>query len=378
MQIREKLLRLTTIDGSLDTLLKGQLRYMNESFEVVGDADDSGRLDAVAAREGIRTVAVPMRRAISPLADLRSLLRLFRLFRRERPLIVHANTPKASLLGMVAAWLARVPHRIYLVTGLRFETTHGALRFVLKTMERITCLCATKVIPEGEGVKATLLRERITRKPLQKIHHGNINGIDIAHFDRTAEVERRAAELRAGSEAFTFLFIGRMVRDKGIEELLAAFDRLAHERDDVRLLLVGNFEDELDPVSPAAKSIIERNPKIRFAGFQSDVRPYLAASDTLVLPSYREGFPNVVLQAGAMGLPCIVTDINGCNEAIIEGRNGTIIPKQDTDALYDAMRRFVADRAATRTMAAAARDLTASRYLQQDVWRATREMYQTL
>lgn len=378
MQNRPKLLRLTTIDGSLDSLLKGQLRYMNESFEVIGVADDSGRLAAVAAREGIRTIAVPMRRAISPLADLRSLWALIRLFRRERPLIVHANTPKASLLGMVAAWCARVPHRIYLVTGLRFETTHGALRFVLKTMERITCLCATKVIPEGEGVKATLLRERITRKPLQKIHHGNINGIDIAHFDRTAEVVQRAAEIRAGSQEFTFLFIGRMVRDKGIEELIAAFDRLSHERDDVRLLLVGKFEDELDPVSPAAKSIIEQNPKIRFAGFQSDVRPYLAASDTLVLPSYREGFPNVVLQAGAMGLPCIVTDINGCNEAIIEGRNGTIIPKQDTEALLDAMRRFVADRDATRTMAAAARDLTASRYLQQDVWRATREMYQTL
>ena len=373
-----KLFRLTTIDQSLFGLLSGQLRFLKQEFEVVAVANDSGILKEVAEREGVRTIGVPMHRAISIAADCRSLVALYKLFRRERPYIVHSNTPKASLLSMVAAWAARVPHRIYLVTGLRFETTHGILRFILKTMERITCLCATKVIPEGDGVKATLLREHITRKPLQKIHHGNINGIDLEHFARTPEVMQRATEIRNGSEDLTFIFIGRMVRDKGINELVAAFDRLNREMPATKLLLVGKFEEELDPVLPETKQIIENNPKIEFAGYQSDVRPFLVASDVAVLPSYREGFPNVVIQAGAMGLAQIVTDINGCNEVVIEGQNGVIIPKQNEQALYDAMRRLATDRELTARMAASARELIATRYRQEDVWAELLKMYKSL
>ena len=374
----QKLIRMTTIDGSLDGLLKGQLRFLAKHFEVIGVANDSGRLEKVAQREGIRTIGVPMHREISLWADCKSLWNLIKLFRKECPHIVHVNTPKASLLGMVAAWVCRVPHRIYYVTGLRFETTHGILRFILKTMERITCLCANKVIPEGDGVKATLLRENITRKPMQKILNGNINGIDLQHFDRTEEVMQAAKNIRQGSKDFTFIFIGRMVRDKGINELVSAFDRLTEQYSDVKLLLVGKFEDELDPVLPQTKERIENNPKIEFVGYQSDVRPFLAASDVAVLPSYREGFPNVVIQAGAMGLAQIVTDINGCNEVVINGRNGLIIPKQDEQALYNAMLQLVGDRALTSQMTTEARELIASRYDQQDLWQAVLEMYQQL
>ena len=372
-----KLFRLSTIDGSLN-FLRGQLEFLNREFEVVAVADDSGVLQEIAEREGVRTIAVPMRREISIAADCRSLVALYKLFRRERPHIVHSNTPKASLLSMVAAWAARVPHRIYLVTGLRFETTHGILRFILKTMERITCLCATKVIPEGDGVKDTLRRENITRKPLQKIHHGNINGIDLEHYARTPEVVQRATEIRDGSEDFTFIFIGRMVRDKGINELVAAFDRLNREIPATKLLLVGKFEDELDPVLPETKQMIENNPKIEFASYQNDVRPFLVASDVAVLPSYREGFPNVVIQAGAMGLAQIVTDINGCNEVVVDGRNGLIIPKQNEEAPYETMRRLATDRELTARMAASAREMVATRFRQQDVWNELLKMYKSL
>lgn len=372
-----KLFRLNTIDWSLN-MLRGQLEFLNREFEVVAVADDSGVLQEVAEREGVRTIAVPMRREISIAADCRSLVTLYKLFRRERPHIVHSNTPKASLLSMVAAWAARVPHRLYLVTGLRFETTHGILRFILKTMERITCLCATKVIPEGDGVKDTLRRENITRKPLQKIHHGNINGIDLEHYARTPEVVQRATEIRDGSEDFTFIFIGRMVRDKGINELVAAFDRLNREIPATKLLLVGKFEDELDPILPKTKQMIENNPKIEFAGYQNDVRPFLVASDVAVLPSYREGFPNVVIQAGAMGLAQIVTDINGCNEVIVDGRNGLIVPKQNEEALYEAMRRLATDRELTAQMAASAHEMVATRFRQQDVWNELLKMYKSL
>lgn len=374
---KPKLLRVTTIDGSLDTLLKGQLRYLNDQFEVVGLANDSGRLDKVGKREGIRTIAVPMHREISFLADLWSLWQLIRVFRREHPQIVHANTPKGSLLAMLAAWLTRVPHRVYTVTGLRFETATGNFRHVLKLMERITCFCATKVIPEGDGVKRTLLREKITSKFLQKIHNGNINGIDLEYFNRTPEVMAKAKTLcRAG--VITFVFIGRLVRDKGINELAEAFDRLTQERNNVRLMLVGYFEDELDPVEYTTRKIIDKNPQIEFMGYQLDVRPFLAVSDVLVLPSYREGFPNVLLQAGAMGLPVIVTDVNGADEVINDGKNGLIIPRRDTIALYMAMQRLVVDQLLRNQMAADARSVIAKCFDQKDVWQATLEMYKSL
>ena len=373
-----KLLRLTTVDISLNSLLKGQLRYLSQYFDVVGVAADTGVLQQVSEREGVRVVDVPMHREISLWADCKSLWALVKLFRRERPDIVHANTPKASLLGMVAAALCRVPNRIYTVTGLRFETTQGVLRFVLKTMERITCLCATKVIPEGDGVKSILLRERITRKPMQKVLNGNINGVDLEWYDRTESVMQRAAEVRGDSTDFTFVFIGRIVRDKGINELVEAFSRLANERSDVRLMLVGRFENDLDPLPQHTKEQIESNERISFVGYQSDVRPYLVASDVLVLPSYREGFPNVVLQAGAMGLPVIVTDVNGSDEAICSGVNGVIVPKYSSEALYRAMSDMVSDRDATANMVAVAREMVASRFDQKDVWAALANMYKEL
>ena len=373
-----KLIRLMTIDASLYGLLKGQLRYLSDYYEVIGVANDSGWLEKVAEREAIRTIAIPMHREISIWNDLKSLWLLIKLFRRERPYIVHTNTPKASLLGMFAAWIMQVPHRIYLVTGLRFETLHGLPRFILKTMERITCLCATKVIPEGDGVKMTLLREWITCKPMQKIHNGNINGIDLEYFDRTEDVMKRSKQIRNETDNFTFIFIGRMVRDKGINEFVEAFDRLSQEVKEVRLLLVGSFEDNIDPVAPVTKKIIENNVRIKFVGFQPDTRPYLAASDTLVLPSYREGFPNVVLQGGAMSLPCIVTDISGSNEIIVNGQNGIIIPKQNTDALFDAMKYMYEHPQERLAMASCTRKMITSRYRQQDVWKATLDMYKAL
>lgn len=383
---RPKLIRLTTVASSLDGLLRGQLRFLAGSFEVVGVASGEETLKKISAREGVRCVDVPMRREISLRQDLKSLFALIRLFRRERPFIVHANTPKGSLLAMTAAFLTRVPHRIYMVTGLRFETTSGAFRLLLKTMERLTCFFATKVIPEGEGVKATLLRERITRKPLEKIRNGNINGADLEFFKRTPEIEARAAEIRreigAGAGTFVFMFAGRIVRDKGVNELVRAFSALRREcgGDAARLLLLGNFEDALDPVAPETRTEISRENSGIFApGFREDLRPYYAAADAFVLPSYREGFPNAVIQAGAMGIPSIVSDVNGCNEIIVEGENGVVVPARDETALLAAMRRFVDGRAdAVPAMASRSRALIASRYAREDVWAALLDMYQNL
>ena len=372
------LLRITTVDTSLYNLLNGQLKFLNEHYDVVAVSNDTGKLSCVSEREGVRTIAVPMSRTISPFKDLVSLFKLICLFKRERPYIVHANTPKASLLGMIAAWLCRVPNRIYTVTGLRFETTEGIMRFILKTMERITCSCATKVIPEGDGVKATLRKERITGKPLHKILNGNINGVNLEYFDKNDSIMQAAAKIRQSPSDFIFIFVGRIVKDKGVNELVYAFDKLSKEQSHVRLLLLGRFEDKLDPISQVTRRIIDKNDKITFVGYQSDVRPFLAASDVAVLPSYREGFPNVILQAGAMGLPSIVTDISGCNEIIVNGQNGIIVPTRDAESLYDAMRSMSSDVQFTHTLACDARKMIAERFNQFDFWAAMLTEYRSL
>ena len=373
-----KLIRITTISQSLNILLKGQLAFLNNYYEIIGIAFGEEGLQEISQREGIRTINIPISRKISLWEDFQSLALLISLFFKEKPYIVHANTPKASLLSMIAAWITGVPHRIYTVTGLRFETATGNFRHLLLTMEKITCWCATKIIPEGEGVKRTLVRENITSKPLKVILYGNINGVNVESYDRTIHVRLLASKIREEGK-FTFCFVGRIVKDKGINELVLAFVRLTKVYPEVRLLLVGPFERDLDPVSSEIEHIILDHSSISFVGFQQDIRPYLAASDALAFPSYREGFPNVVLQAGAMGLPSIVTDINGCNEIIEDGVNGVIIPPRDEETLYDAMKFFVEHRDTdVRAMAEKARPIIVDRFEQHKVWEALLAEYQSL
>ncbi len=378
---RKKLMRVTTVDLSLDALLRGQLRFLNQYMEVVGVTADTGLLQGVGRREGVRVIDVPMHREISPLNDVRSLVALVRLFRRERPDIVHANTPKGSLLALLAARLTRVPHRLYTVTGLRYQGSRGPMRWLLKTMERLSCLCATRVVPEGQGVLHTLQADRITRKPLSVVYHGNINGIDTSYYAPGAvgmsrDEARRRLKLQAGD--FAFIFIGRIVADKGMNELAECMRRLAPQYPQLRLILVGKFESELDPLKDGNELFFRQSGAVRFVGWQSDVRPFLLAADALVFPSYREGFPNVPMQAGSMGLPGIVTDINGCNEIVKDGLNGRIIRPRDTEALAEGMTWFLDHRAEVERMSRNCRRMIHERYEQRDVWSHLLEMYQRL
>ena len=376
-----KLLRISTVPGSLASLLKGQLKYLSEHYEVVGVSSPGKTLDLVSTREGVRTVGIPMERRIAVLKDVVSLIRLILLFRKERPDIVHSITPKAGLLSMLAAWITRVPVRMHTFTGLVFPTARGKMQRLLILMDKITCSCATHINPEGEGVKRDLMRYGITGKPLHVIGNGNVNGIDLACFhvlNTQDETEKLRYTYKIHSSCFTFCFVGRMVRDKGINELVNAFAKLHSENQNVRLILVGPFEKELDPLLPEVEVLIHQHPGIIYAGYQPDVRPYLAASDALVFPSYREGFPNVVMQAGAMDLPSIVTDINGCNEIIHERENGVIIPPKNENALYGAMKYFTENPQEVNRMAGNARRMIASRYGQQALWRALLEEYRSI
>lgn len=375
---KPKLLRVTTHDISLNGLLKGQLRFLSQYFDVVGVAADTGELQKVAEREGVRVIDVPMHREISLWADLLCLWTLWRLFRRERPDIVHANTPKGSLLSMIAAWMARVPIRIYTVTGLRYQGVTGKFRRLLQSMEKLTCHFATDVIPEGKGVLNALKQDGITQKPLEVVLNGNINGVDTTFFSRQAcqvSKEQVRKQLHIAPDALTFVFVGRIVADKGMNELASCMRQLKGR---CKLILVGSFESTLDPLKGDNEDFFKTSPDVRYVGWQTDIRPYLIAADALVFPSYREGFPNVVLQAGAMDLPAIVTDINGANEIIKDGQNGIIIPPKDEEALYNAMTSFIEEPQRISLMTSKAREMVCTRYSQQDVWNALHERYKKM
>lgn len=377
MSTSKKIIRISTVPLSLETLLQGQLRMLSEQYEVVAVSSPGKELDVVAQREHVRTVAVPMERHISLWKDVKSLCRLIVLFQKEKPDMVHSITPKAGMLAMVAAWITRVPVRMHTFTGLVFPTATGLKQKVLIATDKLTCFCATNINPEGRGVKRDLIKYRITSKPLHIIANGNVNGINLAYFDRTPEVMERVANIRRQG-VFTFCFVGRMVKDKGINELVRAFQKIYEKNRQVCLFLVGPFEKELAPIQPENEEAILHHPGICFMDFQKDVRPFLAASDALVFPSYREGFPNVVLQAGAMGLPAIVTDINGCNEIIRSGQNGTIIPARDERVLQDTMEYYVTHPGEVKQMAKNARPMIAERYEQHIVWEALLKEYREL
>lgn len=377
-----KLIRTATVPESLDILLKGQLKFLSEHFEVLAVSGNNHFLENVQEREGVRVAPLSMERKIAPWSDLQSLIKLYRLFKKEKPQIVHSITPKAGLLSMVAARLAGVPIRIHTFTGLLFPYREGLLQKVLISMDKLLCACATKIIPEGQGVLQDLQKYKISSKPMSVIANGNVNGINTSYFSPDAISTQAKQQLRQSLEIseddFVFIFVGRLVRDKGINELIQAFDKLSKEKKKVKLLLVGDREENLDPLEDKTNEIIKANANIIEAGYRNDVRPYFAVSQALAFPSYREGFPNVVLQAGAMGLPAMVTDINGSNEIIIEGENGVIVPAKNVEVIFETMCRFIEDNSLVERLAQNARKLIVERYDQPLVWNAILEEYSKL
>lgn len=359
-----KIIRSTTVPASLNSFCQGLLHELSSKYEVVALSSPDVALKEIANREHVRTIGVPMARHISPMKDLISLWRLVRAFQKEHPTMVHSMTPKAGLLCMLAAKITKVPVRVHTFTGLVFPTSAGLKRRILMITDAITCRCATHIIPEGEGVKNDLMKYRITCKPMRVLGFGNVRGVDMDFYSRRLEVMAIAEQIR-DKQRFTFLYIGRVVRDKGINELCEAFQLLVGPYS-AKLVIVGSYEDHLDPVSELSRKLIEEHPHIEYVGSKrgNELLAYYAAADCFVLPSYREGFPNTVLEAGAMGLPCIVTDVNGSNEIIEEGVNGLIIPSKDTNALYDAMVKMMADVTMRSRMTNVARNMVAERFEQ--------------
>ena len=384
----KKLIRITTVPISFKVLLKGQLRFMaSNGFDVKGVSSEGEELREVHENEGIVMEAINMSRKITPFQDLKSLWEMWNFLRKEKPQIVHTHTPKAGIIGMLAARLAGVPHRLHTVAGLPLMEATGIKRKILNFVEKLTYSSATRVYPNSKGLYDFILQNNFTQSnKLKIIANGSSNGINTTFFSpaQVSEIEKVALreKLNIHSDDFVFVFVGRIVSDKGINELIKAFSELQaagnNELTGIKLLLVGGLESDLDPLNPETLVEINQNRDIISVGFQQDVRPFFAISDALVFPSYREGFPNVVMQAGAMGLPSIVSDINGCNEIIVEGENGLIIPSKNVEKLKEKMLTLARDKNLYIKLKENSRRMIESRYEQSVVWNAILEEYEGL
>jgi glycosyltransferase involved in cell wall biosynthesis len=347
-EVRKKLIRITTVPLSLDKILDGQLSFMNNHYEVIAISSEKEYLIRCAENEGVRYKHIEMTRKITPLKDLVSLVQLVSFLKKERPLIVHSHTPKAGILAMLASKITNIPIRLHTVGGLPLMEATGLKKKLLELIEKLTYSLSTFVFTNSLGLYNQIIDSNyISKGKIKVIGNGSSNGVDIDFFSPSKvssdEQIKLKSELGILETDFTFVFLGRVVSDKGINELVSVFDNISQFHKEVKLILVGDQEPDLDPLIAHTLGLMDKNKRIITVGFQRDIRPYLAISNALVFPSYREGFPNVMMQAGAMGLPVIATDINGCNEIISHGKNGILIPKKNKAAIEKAMLTMLND-----------------------------------
>jgi glycosyltransferase involved in cell wall biosynthesis len=364
--------RLTTVRMSLSLLVNGQANFFRSK----------GHTYFLASGPCAHNIAdkfyteLPLVRRPHLYKDLKALIATYFWLRRIKPDILHTHTPKAGLIGMIAGFLAGVPVRIHTVAGITWMETSGGLRKFYKLFESLTYFFATKIYPNSNGLLDFLTVELpFASRKYKVIGSGSSNGIDTDYFSSDAVFESKE-KLRDNyslpQDAFVWVFIGRIVKDKGINELVEAFLKIDSKH---FLLLVGPFENDQDPISLETSLSIESSSNIRTYGFQKDVRPFIKLSDVLVFPSYREGFPNVPMQAAAMGLPQIVTNINGCNEIVKQRVTGLIVPPKNSQALLEAMIEIESDLELRKKMSINSRSYIINRYSRKDIWNSLEEEY---
>jgi glycosyltransferase involved in cell wall biosynthesis len=378
-----KLLHITTIPMSL-TFLRGQVSYMRErGLEVHALSSPGPDLEAFSRSEGLAVTAVEMPRRITPFADLTALYRIVACMRRLRPHIVHGHTPKGGLLGMVAARLAGVPVRVYHMRGLPLTGASGIKRRLLWMTERVACSSAHRIICVSHSVREEAVSSGVCAPDrITVLRQGSGNGVDArGRFDpdRLGPNARHESRARFGipDGAVVVGFVGRIVRDKGLVELAEAWQELRRRFTHLHLLLVGPFEPQ-DPLPQETERTLRSDTSIHLAGMEWDTPPLYAAMDLVVLPTYREGFPNVPLEAAAMGLPVVATSIPGCVDAVQDGRTGLLVPPRDARALRQAVEQYVADAKLRASHGAAGRARVLEHFRPDGIWEAIYEEYATL
>lgn len=376
--LKEKFIIVTTISKTID-FFEGQIKFLNTVFDVELVSNPDDLLEFIGKREGVKVHGIKMVRNIAPLKDIISLYGLIRLFIKVKPHIVHGNTPKGGLLSMTAAWLANVPNRIYYVHGLRYEGDTGIKGWILFCLERLTCFFATDIVAVSFGIKDNLLENKITNKTPFVIGNGSANGINGEKFSKqNVHTENLREKYKISDNDLVFGFVGRLVGDKGINELVTVFKQLNVKYSHLKLLLVGPYEDDLDPLDIQTKNEIVTNDKIIAVGSQRDVKTFLNIMDIFVFPSYREGFGVSIMEAAAMGIPSICSDISGCNEIIEDGYNGTLINPKSTSELFEAMNLLINKPELVKKMKKVTRDYVLKKYSQEFVWEEALKTYNSI
>ena len=362
--------------------LEGQPQYFEKKgIEVVVVSSPGEDLSKVR-RDGVQTVAVPMAREISPWKDLVSLWRLRKVISRLRPVITNVATPKAGLLGGIAAWLCRVPCRYYTLLGLRCETTTGLKRKLLLTTERVACLCAHRVICVSESLRQKAIELGIVDPSRTVVlAAGSYAGVNPMRFAPTADFLRRAGQLRRDlgipREAPVVGFVGRLTRDKGVSELVEAYLELRDRSPELRLLLVGDMEGG-DPLPPRIRHHIESEPRIMHTGFVQDPAPYYHVMDVLAFPTYREGFGNAALEANAAGKPVVAARSTGVVNSVIDGVTGILVPARNAKALGAALELVLGDQRLATSLGSAGRERVLREFQQESIWDAIVKEYAQL
>ena len=337
-----KLIRITTVPLSLKLLLTDQMKFMKASgWEVIMVSADGKEVNEVVRREGCEHRVIPFTRKITPLKDLYCIWLLIKLFKEEKPDIVHTHTPKAGLLGMIAAAVAGVPVRIHTLAGLPYLVTAKQKRKVLVAMEKLTFKACTELWPNSYSLKDFILAENLVdASKIRVIEEGSSNGVDVEAFDRDELKENHlvAAMMRVApaENDFIILAVGRLVKDKGIEDLVDAFlkSKIINKS---KLVLLGSFEQDLNPLSIEVIRKINDHPRIVHIEWSNHVSHYMAISDVLVHASHREGFPNVLLEAGAISCPIVCSDIPGNTDLVTHQKTGLVFPVKDRQALKEAL-----------------------------------------
>jgi len=339
--MNKKIIRITTVPLALRYLLEGQMRFINENgFDVIMISAEGTGLEEVIAGEKCRHIIVPMTRKISPVQDLKCLFQLIQIFKKEKPDIVHTHTPKAGLLGMLAAKICGVKIRIHTIAGLKFVTATGKTRKILIAMEKLTTSAANYIWPNSYSLLQTVKNYKLAAPGKMKvIASGSSNGINLKRFAKqalTTETLFGVKKLLNYDPGLKYLlFVGRIVKDKGVEELLEVFASLYENDTALRLILVGSFEEALDPLNEQAKKILSSHPGLVQIPWSNEVEYFISLSLMLIHPSHREGFPNVLLQAGAMKCPVICSAIDGNIDIIDHKKTGLLFKKGDREDLKE-------------------------------------------
>ena len=378
-----RLLHITTVPMSLG-FLRGQVDFMiARGFKVHAISSPGYELQEFGKRHCVIVHAVKMERRIAPARDLVALWRIATVIRKYRPHVIHAHTPKGGLLGMLAAKLTGVPVRLYHMRGLPLMTASGLKRVLLRWAEIVSCGCAQTVLCNSESIRQVAIGEAICRpEKIRVLQSGSGQGVDATtrfnpeRIDRNTKLHTRS---RCGipDGARVLGFVGRIVRDKGIVELAAAWAQVRERFSDLHLLLVGPFEEQ-DPIPQPIRRQFETDPRVHLIGADWNTPPLYSIMDLVTLPTYREGFPNVPLEAAAMTVPVVATRVPGCVEAVVSGITGMLVPPRDPSALAQAITRYLEDSQLRREHGIAGRQRVLLNFRPEDIWAAMYEEYRRL